>query len=384
MLALKILLGLLLTSVLAVQADDVVIQSFDTAGKIAFNEVPGATNYRVEWASTLTGPWTNFASASAALDHMTAAGSGVVTCAVPMVYRVVAWVTNPPPADMVLIPAGSFVMGNATNVFPASEGGGDELPQHAVQVSAFYMGKYEVTKALWDEVYAWAVVNGYQFDHAGSGKATNHPVQMVNWYEVVKWCNARSQKEGLTACYTTNGGVYRTGNYSPDCNWSATGYRLPTEAEWEKAARGGVANHRFPWSDADTLQHARANYYCWQENGTNHYVYDTSPTAGYHPAYTNGALPYTSPVGSFTGNGYGLADMAGNVCEWCWDWYGSTYYDGSPTDNPRGPSTGSNRMSRGGGWNRYAYYIRVADRDNTNPDYAYDNIGFRVVRSASP
>ena len=177
-------------------------------------------------------------------------------------------------------------MGNATNVFPASEGYSDELPQHTVYVSAFYMDRYEVTKALWDEVKTWADTNGYAFENAGSGKATNHPVHTVNWYDVVKWCNARSEKEGLTPCYTTNGVTYKTGNdNNVVCNWSANGYRLPTEAEWEKAARGGVADTRFPWTDyTNKISHAKANYY----GNSGSYSYDLS--SGYHPTYSNGRL----------------------------------------------------------------------------------------------
>ena len=119
-------------------------------------------------------------------------------------YRVAALAgSTPPPAGMVLIPAGSFTMGNCMD---PGEGYSDELPLHTVYVSAFYMDRYEVTKALWDEVKAWNGGNGYSYENAGSGKAANHPVQTVNWYDCVKWCNARSEKEGLTPCYYTEAG----------------------------------------------------------------------------------------------------------------------------------------------------------------------------------
>ena len=269
-----------------------------------------------------------------------------------------------PPAEMVLIPAGSFEMGDSFN-----EGHSDELPVHTVYVSAFYMDRYEVTKALWDEVATWAAANGYDTTvDSGSGKAVDHPVYNVSWYEAVKWANARSEKEGLTPCYDLS-------DWS--CNWSANGYRLPTEAEWEKAARGGVAGHRFPWSDTDTIQHSRANYY-----SSSRYSYDTSPTRGYHPNYDNDPKPYTSPVGSFAPNGYGLYDMAGNLWEWVWDWYDLNYYSGSPGTDPRGPASGSSRVGRGGSWYNYAVRCRVADRNGLSPGYEGSFLGFRLVRTA--
>lgn len=279
------------------------------------------------------------------------------------------------PTGMVLIPAGSFVMGATTNV--GHESYSDEKPQHTVYVSAFYMDRYEVTKALWDEVANWAAGNGYDIaTNSASGKAPNHPAHYVTWYECVKWCNARAQKDGLTPCYTTNGLTYKTGNNSNVvCNWTANGYRLPTEAEWEKAARGGTANHRFPWSDVDTIQHARANYY-----SSSSYAYDTSPTRGYHPSYTNAPTPYTSPVGSFTANGYGLYDMAGNVWEWCWDWYSSSYYSTSPGTDPRGAASGSYRVQRGGGWFGNADFVRVAYRNKVNPGVSDSSYGVRCAR----
>jgi formylglycine-generating enzyme required for sulfatase activity len=272
---------------------------------------------------------------------------------------------------MALIPAGSFTMGDSF-----TEGSTSERPTHSVTVSAFFMDRYEVTKAKWDEVRDWGLNNGYTDLPAGGGVAANHPVQTVSWHAVAKWCNARSQKDGLTPCYTVGGATYKTGSSAPDCNWSASGYRLPTEAEWEKAARGGASGRRFPWSDSDFISHSRANYYAGAG-----YSYDQS-SGGYHPTYNDGTMPYTSPGGAFAANGYGLYDMAGNVWEWCWDWYSSSYYASSPPNDPRGPSSGSYRVARGGSWSYGAYYGRVALRCYSAPDVSYGNLGFRPVRTA--
>jgi len=122
-----------------------------------------------------------------------------------------------------LIPAGSFQMGNAM----AADTDITDAPIRTVTVSAFYMGTNLVTKELWDEVRTWGLTHNYTDLSAGAGKATNHPVYNITWYDMVKWCNARSQKEGLTPCYTVSGSIYQTGYSEPDCNWSATatGYR---------------------------------------------------------------------------------------------------------------------------------------------------------------
>jgi formylglycine-generating enzyme required for sulfatase activity len=295
-------------------------------------------------------------------------------------FRVTADDSNTPPAPfgMVLISASSFTMGNCMD---SSEGYFDELPTHTVSVLAFYMDKCEVTKAKWDEVKIWAIANGYQFDNPGSGKASAHPVHTVNWYDVVKWCNARSEMESkLPAYYTTTAQttVYRTGQVTVQNAWVKwnAGYRLPTEAEWEKAARGGLNAKRFPWGD--TITHSQANYYSDAS-----YAYDISPTGGYHPAYNDGTYSCSSPVGSFTANGYGLYDMTGNVWEWCWDCYADSFYGTSQSDNPKGPTSGSCRVGRGGAWSILVRRSRVADRNfSCYPAQGSGDLGFRPVLPA--
>jgi sulfatase modifying factor 1 len=292
-------------------------------------------------------------------------------------YRLVldgAPAVPPIPAGFEQIPAGSFQMGDAL------DGNSFALPIHAVRVSSFFMAKFEVTKELWDDVRSWGTSNGYTDLMTGSGKGATHPIQTISWYSMVKWCNARSEKEGLTPCYTLAGVVYRTtNNFLVECNWSANGYRLPTEAEWEMAARGGLSGKRFPWGD--TITHSQTNYYVRSDNGTtNYYNYDVSLTRGYHPDYVVSGTPYTSPVGSFVANGYGLYDMAGNVSEWCWDW--SKSYTSESQVDPRGPPPGNNRVGRGGGWASWATACSAANRGGYDPSFGTYSMGFRLARSS--
>jgi RHS repeat-associated protein len=272
---------------------------------------------------------------------------------------------------MVLIPGGEFNMGSS-----------DELPVHAVYVDSFYMSRYEITnqqycdflnsadvKVVSGIVYASTDSNNIypycdthsidaesQIDYSGGvfsirtkdGRdMSNDPMVEVSWYGAVAYCN-----------------YY--------------GYRLATEAEWEYAAHGGNHNpyYRFPWGD--TISHSQANYLSDRS-----FSYDISPTRGYHPAYNDGIYPYTAPVGSFTANGYGLYDMTGNVWEWLNDWYSSTYYSTSPYDNPQGPSSGTHRVLRGGGWYGVARDCRVAARVHDSPDARAFGSGFRVVLDLS-
>jgi formylglycine-generating enzyme required for sulfatase activity len=280
-----------------------------------------------------------------------------------------------------LIPAGEFMMGDALD-------GDKDAPRHKVNVSAFYMQKTEVTKAQWEEVRAWGLKNGYTDLREGAGKAAEHPVLAVFWYDAVKWCNARSEKEGLTPCYYTDAAQtvpYRTGKSdlaNTMVKWSATGYRLPTEAEWDKAARGGLESKRFPWGDV--ISHSEANFrnvanFTNEGQGRNESKKSfQTGTTGYHPTYMTGEKPYTSPVGSFAANGYGLYDMAGNVWEWCWDWYGD--YPSVLETDPRGAVSGSERVFRGGAWDCNARGVRCATRYRYRPLSAYYALGFRLAR----
>jgi formylglycine-generating enzyme required for sulfatase activity len=239
-----------------------------------------------------------------------------------------------------------------------------------------------VSYGQWTNVYAYATSHGYSFVHAGAGKnsAANQPVQTVDWFDCVKWSNARSQQAGLPPVYYTDAGltqVFTNGDSGTTVyqNLAAKGYRLPTEAEWEKAARGGLSGQRFPWGN--NIDENLANYY----GATASYTYDLGPNGYNAVGSVGGTSPGTSPVGSFAPNGYGLYDMAGNVFEWCGDWYGTPYGQPSST-NPTGPTTGSYRVLRGGSWNYNTPVACCAYRYYYDPSSAYDYVGFRSVLPA--
>ena len=255
------------------------------------------------------------------------------------------------PAGFVRISAGSFQMGS-----PSSESGrDDDESRHRVTITRdFYLQAHEVTQGEWRSLMG---NNPSNFSSCGN----NCPVEMVNWWEAVAYANALSRREGLQECYTLSGCGSTDPGEGMEClsvsfvGLDCSGYRLPTEAEWEYSARAGTTTA----------------WYC----GSNESCVDGIAW------YTGNAGSRTHPVGEMRPNDWGLYDMAGNVWEWVWDWYDSDYYSSSPSSDPTGPRTGQNRAVRGGGWGNYARNVRSANRALSRPGYR-GSYGFRLARSA--
>ncbi|MBW8040149.1 MAG: formylglycine-generating enzyme family protein [Planctomycetes bacterium] len=310
------------------------------------------------------------------------------------------------PDDMAYIPHGGFAMGDLFG-----EGSLSEVPVHAVLLGGIFMSKYETTNRQYCDYLNEAnssgqikVVSGIVYASSDAGDSypycdtsiydtdsqidysggvfsvrtkggrdmSDDPMVEVSWYGAAAYCNRRSSREGKELCYNLS---------TWECDFSKHGYRLPTEAEWEYAARGGEQYPYYRFSRGDTISHSQANYYSYWEGGSPYYPYDVNPTEGFHSAYNDANFPYTAPVGSFSANGYGLYDMTGNVFEYCNDWYDSNYYSTSPYYNPLGPVSGSFCIVRGGSWDSLAEYCRVAYRNLSNRNSRFYDSGFRVVLS---
>jgi formylglycine-generating enzyme required for sulfatase activity len=273
------------------------------------------------------------------------------------------------PAAMVLVQGGTFTMGDTWG-----DGGSNERPTHSVTLSSFYMSKYEITNAQVTEAYNWALGQGKltvssssvrnnegnaqelldldasdcQISYNGSQLIVEsgreyYPAIEISWYGAAAYCNYLSEKKGYNR-------VYDLSDWS--VNLSAKGYRLPTEAEWEYAARGGNNSNGYKYSGSDNIEDV-----AWYDGGS------------------------TRTVGTKQGNELGLYDMSGNVWEWCNDWYGSSYYSSSPSNNPPGPASGSTRVVRGGSWSFNANFARVAFRYGFNPNLTGNSSGFRISRT---
>ena len=253
--------------------------------------------------------------------------------------------------NFVLISGGTFQMGSPGDEAWRSE---DEM-QHTVTVSDFYMSIYELTQAEYQEIMG---------ENPSSFSGDDLPVENVSWLDAIRYCNARSEKEGLTPAYTIDGQTITW-------NRSADGYRLPTEAEWEYACRAGTTT---PFNTENSISAEEANYY-------GHYPYEIEDNYFSQGNLTTKPGEYrqtTVAVDSFSPNAWGLYNMHGNVGEWVWDYYGA--YDTETPDNPTGAMTGTLRVYRGGGWNDFAKNMRSAYRATLAEDKGSFNIGIRLVR----
>lgn len=240
--------------------------------------------------------------------------------------------------EMVLIPSGWFEMGSANEEEP------DERA-HKVYVSSFYMDRHDVTQEEYERLTGKS---------PSLWKNPRSPVDQIRWADATAYCNARSREEGFQPAYEPQSG---------ECDFRANGYRLPTEAEWEYAARAGTKTAYFFGDSVAELPR-----YAWFKDNS---------TRGSHPVAQK--LP----------NAWGLYDTSGNVWKWCNDFYGGEYYQASPDHDPHGPATGENRVVRGGCWNSRPDHCRVAYRNYEMPAFTdvcfakdvHGAIGFRCVRN---
>ena len=316
----------------------------------AFFGVTHTHTYNTTWSSNATQHWKECTGAGCdakieIANHAPADGI-CTTC---------FYDNAPIEMEMVSIPAGTFTMGNESGLY-------HEKPVRQVTLSAFKMGKYEVTQEQYQKVMG-TNPSYFSSNPAAGETQSKRPVEQVSWYNAVEFCNKLSEIEDLEKFYIIDKNTPDPNNkndYDPvkwliTTNESANGYRLPTEAQWEYACR----------ADATTDWHFGDD-----ENELVNYTW-----------YNANANGMTHQVGKKTENTWGLYDMYGNVWEWCWDWFGSSYYEESGnTNNPMGPASDYNRVRRGGSWNADDYLVSSTRRNSRNSGSRDDDLGFRVVR----
>ncbi|MFC1737236.1 formylglycine-generating enzyme family protein [Candidatus Hydrogenedentota bacterium] len=302
------------------------------------------------------------------------------------------------PPEMVIVPAGTFIMGRTDRGDDATYGNSDEIPRHNVYLDSYQIGKYEVTNGEYAEILNWAKSQGYidtynsstvtsygqellDFDDSdcqisySSGEfvvegrdgysIADHPVVEVSWYGSAVYCNWLSEANGLTPAYNTSAWT---------CDFTKNGYRLPTEAEWERAAAWSGSEHWIYGYQGNTFSQTKVNAYTnGHANPLGLSSYPWTSPIGYYNGVNAGTLDSPSPVGCY--------DMSGNVWEWCNDWYGSAYYNSSSENNPTGANPGLYRVLRGGSWGSGRDGLRSADRGRGSPTYAGYVFGFRVSRN---
>ena len=244
---------------------------------------------------------------------------------------------------MVRVEGGTYKMGSKDSDKTADN---DEQKQHDVTIKTFEISKFEVTVWEWKQ---YTKANKLKMPLKPEwGWQDNYPINGITWEEAIAYCNWLSKKEKLQPVYSKQGPNYV-------CNFKANGYRLPTEAEWEFAAKGGIKSKGYKFSGGND-----ANEVAW------------------HKAISKNS-PHT--VGTKLPNELGLYDMSGNVWEWCWDWYNKDYYKIEKGDNPKGPEMGERKCVRGGSWDSQVNYLRPANRISTPQNKTHEFYGFRVARS---
>jgi len=256
--------------------------------------------------------------------------------------------------NMVFIPRGKFMMG--------SDKKKDEQPIHNVLVNDFYLSRYEVT---YDEFDSYCISTGKSIPNESETNRGNLPVTDISWLDAINYCNWLSNQQQLKPVYF----VYGEGDV--DVNWTANGYRLPTEAEWEFAARSGGKNQTYSGTSINNEVVAYGNF-C-----------DENCDLKKELERRNDGYRTKAPVGSFFENDIGLFDMSGNVWELCWDWYDERYYRESKNPgNPKGPKHGVFRVIKGGAWSSDFSSLRCTERSKILPKYKTRDIGFRLAKSA--